>query len=62
MLYRGRINFMTNVLFFELIRISIGKQKVFSHIPSTKEWEQLYLMAKRQTILGTWAFHQSTRS
>lgn len=53
---------MTNVLFFELIRISIGKQKVFSHIPSTKEWEQLYLMAKRQTILGTWAFHQSTRS
>ena len=43
---------MTSVLFFDLIRISIGKQKAFSHIPSTKEWEQLYLMAKRQTVLG----------
>lgn len=39
-------------LFFELIRISVGVQKVLSHIPSTKEWEQLYFMAERQTVLG----------
>lgn len=43
---------MTSILFFELIRISVGKQKTFSHIPSSKEWEQLYLMAMRQTVLG----------
>ena len=39
-------------LFFELIRISVSVQKELSHIPSTKEWEQLYLMAERQTVLG----------
>lgn len=39
-------------LFFELIRISVGKQKEFSRTPSGKEWEQLYLMAERQTVLG----------
>ena len=43
---------MKNKLFFDLIRISIGKQKAFSRTPSGKEWEQLYLMAKRQTVLG----------
>ena len=39
-------------LFFELIRISVGVQKAFSRTPSRKEWEQLYLMAERQTVLG----------
>ena len=39
-------------LFFELIRISVGVQKAFSRTPSGKEWEQLYLMAERQTVLG----------
>lgn len=39
-------------LFFEFIRISVGEQKAFSRIPSGKEWEQLYLMAERQTVLG----------
>ena len=39
-------------LFFELIRISVGEQKAFSRIPSGKEWEQLYFMAERQTVLG----------
>ena len=43
---------MTSVLFFDLIRISIGKQKAFSRAPSAEEWEQLYLMAERQTVLG----------
>lgn len=43
---------MTSVLFFELIRISIGKQEAFSRAPSIKEWEELYLMAERQTVLG----------
>ncbi|MGN0066820.1 MAG: nucleotidyltransferase family protein [Bacteroides sp.] len=39
-------------LFFELIRISVSVQKELSHRPSTKEWELLYRMAERQTVLG----------
>lgn len=46
------ITIFMRVLFFELIRISICVQKTFSHIPSAKEWEQLYFMAERQTVLG----------
>lgn len=43
---------MKNKLFFDLIRISIGKQKAFSHTSFIKKWEQLYLMAERQSVLG----------
>lgn len=39
-------------LLFELIRISIGEQKAFSHTPSAKEWKLLYRIAERQAILG----------
>lgn len=43
---------MKNKLFFDLIRISIGKQKAFSHTSFIKKWEKLYLMAERQSVLG----------
>ena len=39
-------------LFFELIQVAIRKRKHLSYVPSEKEWEQLYLMAERQTVLG----------
>lgn len=43
---------MINDLFFELIQVAIGTRKQLSHIPSTTEWEQLYRLADKQTVLG----------
>jgi len=40
------------MLFFELIRIALGKQTQFSHTPSEEEWNELYAEAKRQTLVG----------
>lgn len=39
-------------LFFELIRISIGAQDSFSHLPTELEWEELYKMAEKQSLVG----------
>lgn len=39
-------------LFFELIRFSIGTQSSLSRMPSAKEWEQLYAMAQKQSLIG----------
>lgn len=46
------ITIFMQALFFELIRISVCVQKTFSHIPSAKEWELLYRMAERQSVLA----------
>lgn len=40
------------MLFFELIRIAIGRQEALSHKPSDKEWYELFEEAKRQTLVG----------
>ena len=40
------------MLFFEFIRIALGRQEAFSHSPSEEEWRDLYEEAKRQTLLG----------
>ncbi len=40
------------MLFFELIRIAIGRQQSLSHTPSKEEWHDIYEMAKEQTLLG----------
>ena len=40
------------MLFFELIRIALGRQESFSHKPSEEEWRELYEEAKRQTLVG----------
>lgn len=39
-------------LFFELIRVALGKQKCLSRNPSYKEWGRLFKMAERQRLLG----------
>lgn len=39
-------------LFIELIQVAIGKRSSLSHMPSAKEWEELYNMAESQAILG----------
>lgn len=40
------------MLFFELIRIALGRQESFSHAPSEEEWQGLFETAKEQTLLG----------
>lgn len=39
-------------LFFELIRAAIGTQTGLSRIPTESEWEQLYQMAVKQSLVG----------
>ena len=41
-----------NNLFFELTRIAIGTQDTLTRPPSAKEWQQLYDMAKKQSLVG----------
>ena len=41
-----------NNLFFELIRVSLGIQKGLSRVPSAEEWEELYVLAKEQSLCG----------
>lgn len=39
-------------LFFELIRVAIGNAVCLSHTPTAKEWQMLYEMAKKQSLVG----------
>lgn len=41
-----------NKIFFELIRVAIGNADGLSHIPKPKEWQMLYDMAKKQSLVG----------
>lgn len=41
-----------NNLFFELIRVAIGNQVCLSRTPKLKEWQDLYAMAKKQSLVG----------
>lgn len=38
--------------FFELIRVSIGTQQQFIEIPNTKEWNELFELATKQSLAG----------
>lgn len=38
--------------FFELIRVALGNADRLSHIPKPKEWQMLYDMAKKQSLVG----------
>lgn len=40
------------MLFFELLRVAIGKQSCLSHTPSEQEWRELFKESARQTVLG----------
>lgn len=41
-----------NDLFYQLIRVSIGTQVCLSRIPTEREWDKLYDMAKIQSLIG----------
>ena len=41
-----------NTLFFELIRVAIGTQKSLTRLPSEAEWEELFEMAVKQSLVG----------
>ena len=41
-----------NELFFELIRVAIGTQESLSRLPSEAEWEELFEMAVKQSLVG----------
>lgn len=42
----------TDNLFFELIQVAIGTRICLSHTPSADEWDELYTMAKKQSLVG----------
>lgn len=41
-----------NNLFFELIRIAIGVDGCLSWTPKVAEWQELYAIAKKQSLIG----------
>ena len=42
----------TNQLFFELIRIAIGKQQKFTSSPNDGQWRELYNLSVQHTLVG----------
>jgi len=38
--------------FLELIQIALGRRQQLSSVPSADEWETLFLMAQKQTLVG----------
>ncbi|MCM1516375.1 MAG: nucleotidyltransferase family protein [Paraprevotella sp.] len=43
---------MIEEVFYELIRVAIGTQTGLSYRPKAKEWQLLYEMAKKQSLIG----------
>lgn len=43
---------MIEQLFFQLIRVAIGTQDLLSRPPSAMEWQHLYDIAKKQSLVG----------
>ena len=43
---------MMESLFFELLQISLGHKTAFSHTPTENDWRELYLLSKKQALLG----------
>lgn len=41
-----------NKLFFNLIRVAIGTENRLLYVPSSIEWESLYAMSKKQSLIG----------
>lgn len=39
-------------LFFELISVAIGSQVSLSRLPSVNEWDELFELAKKQSLVG----------
>lgn len=49
---KGRSMEEMNKLFFELIRVAVGVEACLSHTPKATEWQELYAMAKKQSLVG----------
>ena len=43
---------MMNSLFSDLLQISLGHKTEFSHPPTEEEWRELYILSKKQALLG----------
>lgn len=43
---------MTFSLFRELLLISLGKRESFSSVPSSEEWQSLFVTSRKQALLG----------
>ena len=41
-----------NSIFYQLVRVSLGSQETLSRPPSEAEWETLYSMSKKQSLIG----------
>lgn len=41
-----------NLIFLDLVRVSIGQASCLSHIPTENEWHELFTMARKQSLLG----------
>lgn len=41
-----------NNFFFELIRVALGTQASLSRLPSANEWDELFELAKKQSLVG----------
>lgn len=41
-----------DALFYELLRVSIGKARELTRIPTLKEWALLYNMSEKQALIG----------
>ena len=39
-------------LFFELLQIALGHRSGLSHIPSEREWRELFFISQKQALLG----------
>lgn len=39
-------------LFFQLLKVAIGRQEVFDDNPSLNQWEELFSSAKKQALIG----------
>ena len=43
---------MRSSLFFELLQISLDHRSEFSHTPTEEEWRELYLLSRKQALMG----------
>ena len=41
-----------NIYFFDLLKVAVKNKACLSGIPTSTEWNEIYLLAKRQTLIG----------
>ena len=39
-------------LFYQLLRMALGRQVCLPHTPNVQEWKALYELAKKQSLIG----------